>query len=202
MVNGPFRAYHRPMPQPDSIMSEALRNNPYLKSIVEQPIGITEPLSANGSTDDVASPKASDTQGPSTTPKVYQTAARYIPIPTPTLDEYKELLQYLKEQHERHIELCRNNNLFIKGRERDKLCNRCSRIPNLVIEVRLKGIEGFKQECEAWETAMFNRTLLQRRDFYRDRVQQVEQIVAKLEADPKNKVQQTTNAGPEDMNLE
>lgn len=120
---------------------------------------------------------------PAMSPAMATPQSGYMTVPTPTLADWKDLHAHLTEKHEELIQQSREAGVKIQGRERDKVVNRMSKIPNLTIEIRLKGVEGFKQECAAWDRAVDHHAWLKRRDFFRERLVQIDKIIAKLKGE-------------------
>ncbi|KKY29079.1 hypothetical protein UCRPC4_g00268 [Phaeomoniella chlamydospora] len=188
VIDGPFTAYPRQMPVPVEPIDENLRNNPYLKNILMKPgnMEVEELLSRNS-------------QGPtheSTTPVsaalCSQVSILTNPAPTygsfmlPTIEELQELNAFLQSKFDSLVDEKNEAGIVLCGRERDKLFNRTARVPKLFIETRLKGIDGFKNECVAWDTAMNHRQILQRRDFFKDKMVEVERMMERVSKQQQN----------------
>ena len=187
VVNGPFTAFHRPLPAPAPLIDESLRNNPYLKNIMDPPIGLgngsSSPIAISTSTPVNKSETPVRSVSPAMSPYMSTPQSGHMTVPAPTLTDWEDLHAHLTEKHEELIKLSREAGVKIQGRERDKVVNRMSKIPNLTIEVRLKGVEGFKEECAAWDRAVDHHAWLKRRDFFRERLVQIEKIIARLQGE-------------------
>ena len=152
-----FRAYAREPPPPTQPFNENLRDNPYLKGFFkENKVSSKEKIPAAHS------------------------ERQIITMTDPTMEELGETKAWLTDRFEELVDLKNEEGIVLEGREKDKIYNRAHRIPKFFIELRLRGLEGFKDECLVWNKAMNQTVILKRREFYQEKIKEVERMMERL----------------------